>query len=256
VLVSFLWGAIAFSADKPIKSVPLALLALLLLFAGTAGVSIAGTELPVRYFKKLRGDPDDDGTTTPSQTELPAPQAGDNAVVSLDAVEDPSIKDDMKVNEVSKSTPQRNYVIGIGLCGLLGLFNGSTLVPLHYVPPEASGINFVMSFAIGVLVVTPIIAIPYFAFYKKSWPQLLPKEMTIYPLAAGFMWNIGNFTSIFATLALGQAIGFTLTQLALVPASMWGILFFKEISGTPKIATFCVSTVVLLIGAFILGMYG
>eukprot|EP01122_Echinamoeba_exundans_P008282 TRINITY_DN2725_c0_g1_i2.p1 TRINITY_DN2725_c0_g1~~TRINITY_DN2725_c0_g1_i2.p1 ORF type:complete len:158 (+),score=26.24 TRINITY_DN2725_c0_g1_i2:801-1274(+) len=155
-----------------------------------------------------------------------------------------------------KVTPQRNYVLGIGLCGLLGLFNGSTLVPLHYVPPEASGINFVMSFAIGVLLVTPVIALVYFAFYKKSWPQLLPKEMTIYPLAAGFMWNIGNFTSIFATLALGQAIGFTLTQLALVPAAVWGILFFKEISGTPKIATFCVSTVVLLIGAFILGMYG
>lgn len=255
VIVSFLWGATVFSQYKAIASLPLALLALGILLLGTAGVSLSGTEIPERLNAQYFG-----GTLAPRSDPKPEQQqpatdsspSSDASVVALESLEDP---DPEAPAAAVAETPRNNYLIGIALCGLLGLCNGSTLVPLFFVAEEARGINFVMSFAIGLLIVTPIFAVPYF-WYHKTLPRLLPGEISIYPLAAGLMWNVGNFSSIYATLALGQAIGFTLTQLALVPASMWGILFFKEISGAPKILTFCLSTVVLLIGAFLLGTYG
>jgi len=65
-----------------------------------------------------------------------------------------------------------------------------------------------------------------------------------------------SLTSIYATKYLGFSIGFPLTQLALVVAALWGILYFKEITNKFQIIAYVIACAIILAGAFILGFFG
>ena len=147
----------------------------------------------------------------------------------------------------------------MGCSVFLGLLNGSMLVPMQYVPPEDQGITYLYSFAIGVIIVTPVIVSIYFGIEylrKRQVPKFHFKITVLPALLAGLLWNIGNYFSIYATIYLGLAVGFPLTQMALVVAGVWGMLIFKEIKKFSGILQFFLSAFVLLVGAFLLAIYG
>jgi len=142
------------------------------------------------------------------------------------------------------------------LCAIaVGLPNGSMLVPLRLAPSDAQGINYMVSFGIGVVAVTPALALVYFLI-KRELPVFHLRVALVPGLLAGFVWNLGNYCSIYATLYLGLTIGFPLTQVALLVAGLYGIFFFKEITSWFAILFFFLSSGVLLGGAALLSVYG
>jgi len=223
IIVSFLWGSLYFKQTP--DSLPLAICALVLVSLGIAGISIAGTELLAE--KKMDIE---------TQRLL------------RDDVEESTVIDD-------EVLPRRRLWLGI-LCALgLSITNGSMLVPLKFAPPEVGGINFIVSFAIGVFVVTPVFALIYFGI-RRTMPEMKVTRLALPGIMAGIGWNIGNWASIYATIFLGFTIGFPLSQCALLVAGMWGILLFREITGTKRVVSLFVGSGILIVGAVLLGLFG
>jgi len=105
--------------------------------------------------------------------------------------------------------------------------------------------------------VTPVFALVYFLVFKKKFMLELKFSVVALPgLLGGFVWNIGNWASIFATLFLGYTVGFPLSQCALLVGGFWGVVLFKEITGVKRISLFVASSLVLIGGAVLLGLYG
>jgi glucose uptake protein GlcU len=55
---------------------------------------------------------------------------------------------------------------------------------------------------------------------------------------------------------LGSTLGFPLTQTCIVVTGLWGILFFRELSGRAAIAQFSLSVLLILSGAGLLSAFG
>ena len=72
------------------------------------------------------------------------------------------------------------------------VLNGSMMVPMKYVPEEAQGINYIVSFAIGVIIVTVVMFYIYWLIFEKL-PPLQVRATLVPGLITGFLWNIGNF---------------------------------------------------------------
>lgn len=71
----------------------------------------------------------------------------------------------------------------------------------------------------------------------------------------GTFWGMGNFNAMFATVYLGQTIGFPLTQCCLLINGLWGILYYGEIAGALPISLFILASVVIIAGAALDGLY-
>jgi len=224
IIVSFLWGAVVF--QQPLKDVGLSVLGLLMLMVGIAGISTAGSDFLDRFKNRNNN----------SQSSI-------------------QIDETLDLNAISLHNPQQNRVFGCICAACLALTNGSMLVPIKYSPPEAAGINFLVSFGIGVIVITPIIAVIYFIALRKV-PVWDFQNLLLPGLSAGVIWNIGNWASIYATNILGYTVGFPLAQCALLMAAFWGIILFKEITGTKRIGVFTLSALILLGGAVLLTIFG
>ena len=103
-------------------------------------------------------------------------------------------------------------MIGIAYSLLFGVLNGSMLVPMKFVPEKDKGIAFVYSMGIGIMIVTPIMAIIYFSILyirTKQTPKFHIKITFLPAFMAGSFWSIGNYFGIYATMYLGLAVGFS-----------------------------------------------
>jgi len=231
IVISFLWGALAFPKDDAVKNIPLSVLALFLLVSGIVCLSLSNSE----FVKKL-------GKNKETKQNINE--------------EDDRYEDSPLLTQKSQEDKSSNSgkLIGLACSLILGCLNGSMMVPLRFVPKEAQGINYIVSFGIGVLIVTPVCAIVYF-LARRRIPVFHYRIALIPGLITGLLWNIGNFCSIYATLYLGLTIGFPLTQLALVVSGLWGLLVFKELRGIIVILVWFASVIVLLSGAALLSLY-
>ena len=71
-------------------------------------------------------------------------------------------------------------------------------------------------------------------------------------VCSGLLWACGNFGSLHATLGLGQAVGFPLTQVCVLVSAAWGIGAFGEIPGKAGRVLFGVASALVLGGAVLL----
>ena len=127
-----------------------------------------------------------------------------------------------------------------------GVWGGSIMVPMHYAPLEASGMGYVVSFAIGASIVTLVLWILRFGYmwYRQpvsvsmststsmhtsiSMPQRsirrafrdLPpfhfRVMWAPGCLAGTLWSIGNVASMISVHNLGEGVGYSVTQASMV----------------------------------------
>ncbi len=71
------------------------------------------------------------------------------------------------------------------------------------------------------------------------------------------MWNIGNIASLVAVDSpLGMTVAYPVSQCALLIASTWGVLYYREIRGTRQILMFACAAIIVCVGAGLLGLYG
>jgi len=229
----FLWGILAFPEKNPIKNYYLTFTGLLFLILGIIGTSLSRTD-------KIRniGKPKETGRSAPA---LDISQGAKSPLLA-------------SVQGVENRPNPLHAIFGV-LCALtLGVLNGSMMVPLNYAPKSSQGINYIVPFSIGVLLVTPVFSILYFLIIRKI-PQFHIRYALLPGMITGLLWQVGNFCSIYATLYLGLAIVFPLTQIALVVSGLWGIIAFKELSGTIPILTWAFSVLIILGGAVLLALY-
>ena len=122
--------------------------------------------------------------------------------------------------------------------------------PEHFAQEAASGLNFIPSFGIGVLICAPILtAIPF--LIRRELPKFAFKECVPLGLLSGLIWNISNTASILAIGSIGFNIALPLMQCGLFVAGLWGIFLFGEINGRSQ-WIYWVSGVTLAVGAVLL----
>jgi glucose uptake protein GlcU len=141
--------------------------------------------------------------------------------------------DDLK--EDTSNKPRTSVALGIGAAVFNGVWGGSNLVPSHYAPYH--GIEFTISFATGALIANVALVFVYIVLAKLVWKSPLPspqfRVMMLPGFISGTLWSIGNFCSLAAVAAMGQGIGNSLIQSSVIVSGLWGILFYREMTGLP-----------------------
>jgi hypothetical protein len=127
----------------------------------------------------------------------------------------------------------------IGLCSALacGIWGGSCLVPMHYATGNVKGLGYVISFSIGAITITILMWILRFLFQlvklksvREAYDVLPSFHLAVMwqpGMAAGCLWSLGNVGSIVAVEHLGQGVGYSASQAALLVAGLWGIFYYK-----------------------------
>jgi len=220
IIVSFVWGLYF---GEHVKNVGLTVLGLILLLVGICGIA---------FSNKI---------------------GGSNESIKLDS----PVNDEETLLSNAQTKDKYKIVKGVFFVVMVGVFAGSTLIPLKFIEPQYVGLVYAVSFGIGVMIVTPVLAIFYFALIIRKKPVFYIFDAAIPATASGLLWNCGNLGSIVATASpLGLTVGYPLCQCALLVAGLWGIIYFREIKGGIKIGFFFISALVLLTGAGLLSVYG
>jgi len=224
IIISFLWGLIVI---YPIKDLPLSVLGLVFVGAGIAGITMSSSDLLDKFFN-----------------------------------EDFSYSENEKINEMRKrvylkpETSRAQTIIGVTCSLLQGLTQGTTLVPLFFLDPSDQT-EFIVSFGIGVLIITPIFTIFYIFILYRCFEESLDMnfKLLVFPgIFSGLLWNIGNYGCIFSSIFLGLSCGFPLSQTYITIIGLWKIIF-KEIKGLKSIGLFGFSSIILIGGAALVGSY-
>jgi hypothetical protein len=141
-----------------------------------------------------------------------------------------------------------------------GVWGGMKLIPLHYAKQDGfGGAGYLISFAIGSLIVNIFAWIIYLLYYLRQskgslseaiacLPDWYLTEMCIPGFLAGLLYTFGNLCIIVAVTYLGQGVGFSLGQLQLLVGGLWGIFFYKEIVGYSTILSWFGSAFLALCG--------
>ena len=114
-----------------------------------------------------------------------------------------------------------------------GLWGGTNMIPLHYAAHSGyGGPSYVISFAIGSLLVTIILWIIRYIFelyrhegnISQAWaslPSFYIKQMWFQGGLSGILYSGGNFMCIIAVTYLGQGVGFSFIQASMLISGLW-----------------------------------
>jgi hypothetical protein len=108
-----------------------------------------------------------------------------------------------------------------------GSYGGSIMVPMKWAPDDAKGLGYLISFAIGAATINIcawIIRYLYLcqqhAFSPQKAYDALPKfhlrKMWLLGGTSGLLWSIGNFFSILSVEYLGEGVGYSVVQAAML----------------------------------------
>lgn len=138
----------------------------------------------------------------------------------------------------------KNAKRGFALAVLTGVVFGSQYVPLKWANLAPQVFFFPMSF--GILMTGLGLAILKRVRFESRGVGAA--------LLSGVVWNLGNLLAASAISLIGMAKGFPITQLSVLMAVLWGLLYFKEITQKKKVLQVLAGAVILLGGIIILGL--
>lgn len=137
-----------------------------------------------------------------------------------------------------KDGSRKGYALAVGA----GLLWGSIFVPLKLASTLEST-YFSMTLTICVLGVALMLV-----------SRQMAAKRVVVGVAAGVMWNVSNLASFAAIASLGLAIGYPLTQIAILVAALWGLLYFKEVNRRRSMAAIYAGASVILAGSVFLAL--
>lgn len=232
MVVSYVWGAVIFG-ERPSR-VGASVSGLALLILGV--IFIAFSDAIGRRVVRLGG-----------YTQVP------DAATNLDPEDDVDfLKQSVPATPMAgEKKSASSYARGVSWACSVGLFGGSILAPLHYVPPDRQGLVFLPSFGIGALLTSPA-AFYAHAVYSGGMPELHVRKALGTGLLSGLLWNVGNVLSVVAISSVGYGVAYPLFQCALLFSGVWGIYLFHEITDRATIFVFWFGGLVLVLGGFLL----
>ncbi len=146
---------------------------------------------------------------------------------------------------------------GLAAAVFNGLYGGSIMVPMKWAPDEAKGMGYVISFAIGAAVITAMCWVALWLYHScgrglrggfKMLPSMHFRELWFWGSVAGMLWSAGNIASMLCVQTLGEAVGYSICQSSLLVSGLWGMFYFKEVTGTEQRLKWAMSAVLTLIG--------
>lgn len=280
VLVSFVWGVFIFQED--VRSKLGACLAIVCMIVGLMGMSY--------YSSPPANDISDNGTSIPgSEVEIaprlsnsptmpyhdldtedtycedpPETTATDSEEVGLEEVDEEG--EDMRVLDEGTifvcGVPFSRRHRGMLAAMFCGVWGGSVLAPMKWAGDEAQGTGFLLSFAIGASLVTislwiiryiwNVIHFRSFVTAYLSLPSFHLRVMWFQGGLSGTLWSIGNFFSLISVLNLGEGVGYPLSQMSILVSGLWGIFYFKEVTGKDRISKWLSSSLLTIFGIILL----
>jgi len=173
------------------------------------------------------------------------------------------------LTEAEQPGSQGSKMLGFMCAVTMGVLNGTIMVPLTcfhqgcfgsepFVKDQIPAMAFLPSLAAGILVAQPFMFLLYWgrSMLRGEYPQFHMKAVAVPAIYTGLTWGMGNFNAMFATVYLGQTVGFPITQLAFVANGCLGIMYFQELSGRGPIGMFCLAALVVFSGATLDGLFG
>ena len=128
---------------------------------------------------------------------------------------------------------KKGYILAI----VAGLLWGAVFVPLKLASTLESTF-FSMAFGVFAFSIALLLAARKFMLRE-----------TVIGAVAGAGWNAANLTSFIAIASLGLAIGYPLTQVAILISVFWGLLYFKEVAQKKSSWAIYGGAAAILIGA-------
>jgi glucose uptake protein GlcU len=64
--------------------------------------------------------------------------------------------------------------------------------------------------------------------------------------------SFGNFFSLISVFYLGEGVGYPLVQTSILISGLWGIFYFKEITGPSRISKWLASSLLTIFGILLL----
>lgn len=130
------------------------------------------------------------------------------------------------------------------------------------VSATTGGLGYVISFAIGASIVTIslwIIRYCYNCYMTNNLvvaytnlPSFHLTSMWFPGGLAGTLWSVGNVASIVSVQHLGEGVGYSVIQSAMLVSGLWGIFWFREIRGASIIRKWFAAAVITVCGIFLL----
>src|SRR3989338_882430 len=155
IIVSFMWGSIFF--EEPTKSLGLSILAILILLLGFAGIGLSGSGHFPRLIHRLglfwrrlrsRNGNNEGDVQFESETERFIPERD--------------------FSESANDKSSRQILVGLLYTVLVGVINGTMMVPSTLTPHEAFD-SYVITFSMGVMLFSSLLLAAYFTLqYFKT----------------------------------------------------------------------------------------
>lgn len=116
--------------------------------------------------------------------------------------------------------------VGIACSVFCGAWGGSIMAPEKLAGATTSGEGYLISFGIGAALVTTALWIFRFGYHwtrlgsaseaYQALPSFHIKVMWLPGCTAGALWSIGNFFSLISVKYLGEGVGYSVTQSAML----------------------------------------
>lgn len=152
--------------------------------------------------------------------------------------------------------------LGMAAAVFNGAWGGSIMVPMKWAPADANGRGYVISFAIGASVVTLLLWAVRYCYNScktksalkayEALPSLHLKVLWLPGALSGTLWSIGNFFSILSVEHLGEGVGYSVVQAAMLVSGLWGIFAFHEITCATAITYWFISAGLTIAGILLL----
>jgi len=239
VLVSFVWGIFIF--EEHVKNLFSACLAVLFMTGGIWGMAyFSQPHLQSEEISSQIEVPDWHPADATKKSLLSAPTNSDRKTATYASCEESNCSEEDSISESEEEYQEKkssdvkfcgSYFsrrhLGIACACFHGLWGGSIMVPMHYAGSQTKGLSYVISFGIGqyfVLICMWFLRYMYNVYQCKgdftegyrALPPLHLKEMWLAGALCGSIWEIANIGSIVSVQVLGEGVGFSLVQSALL----------------------------------------
>jgi hypothetical protein len=154
-------------------------------------------------------------------------------------------------------------VRGMLAAAFCGLYGGSIMAPMRAAPVSDRGAHYLISFAVGAAVVNAALWILRWLYLSArrggslrggydGLPSFHWRVMWLAGGTSGLLWSIGNYFSLISVFYLGEGVGYPLVQTSILVSGLWGLFYFKEVTGAERISKWFASSLLTVLGILLL----